>query len=142
MSDSTFFPEDRTGPTNLAISTPPGIGTYVQLVSELMAKGSNYFNVSGAHGTHFDLVLSVATGEIVLADGLESADTIVVDEAEKMSPSLRELVEELIQSRSLGGRKLDALKDVVIVYTRNEEDPFDPDLLDIHAGYTTVLIVK
>lgn len=132
MPEFTFFDETLGGkPTNLDISTPPGIGTMAMLQAELTAIGSSYVTFIGTE-LSVDLAFPTTDGTVVLAEGLESADTLIIDEASKMDLDVAALVEELVNDRSLHGRVLPDLKRVVLVRTRH----------DIDERFVTVLAVS
>ncbi|WP_311245355.1 MULTISPECIES: hypothetical protein [unclassified Microbacterium] len=116
-------------PSNTLVFTRPGRGAIAQLREQLVERGSRFAILNGAVkdfvGLRYDASGHGADGPEFLID----VDTIVIDEALRLNPEIRPLVQELLLERSLHGHTLPHLKNVVLVYSfidkREAIEPFD-----------------
>lgn len=140
MTHPTFLPASAE-PTNLIITTPPGVGTIAILEREISHLGLDRVLIPAQEVEAEELFVPRFDGKNIVDDVIDFVEVIVIDEASRMRPEMREMAQELLLERSLRGYKLTRLKHVVLVYQLNAGEP-EPEYPNLSDRFETVRIAR
>lgn len=118
----TYIPASAE-PTNLLITTPPGIGTIAALMFQIFDSPLDYVMIPAHLIDAADIFYQRVDGAFIVDDHIDAVDVLIIDQAAQMSQEMRELVQEALLKRSFRGHKLTNLKHVVLVYQVGDGEP-------------------